>query len=143
MLHYFAPANGRPTACQRSNVRVLETVEYECSGARVLASKSSSVRPSTREYESRDSTLAFKFRVSRTVHVQANVLKSRRQYIHMYMHMYSCSCRTSSCTLCTRGMFAGPLVFIVWEVEPGDESKYMEVACTWTCTCWASESEPT
>ena len=67
MLHYFAPANGRPTACQRSNVRVLETVEYECSGARVLASKSSSVRPSTREYESRDSTLAFKFRVSRTV----------------------------------------------------------------------------
>ena len=67
VLHYFAPANDRPTACQHSNMRVLERVEYECSGARVLVCKSSSICPSTREYESRDSTLAFKLRVSRTV----------------------------------------------------------------------------
>ena len=62
-------------------VRVLEIVECEGSSAQVLASKSSSARPSTREHEYSHSMLAFKYRMSRTVAYIHQMFKVRAKLL--------------------------------------------------------------
>ena len=79
-----------------ASARTCEYSRQLSTSARVLASKSSSVRHSIREHKYSYSTLTFKFRVSRTIHVYTCTCRSKGYLQHRKLWFVD----ILTCTLC-------------------------------------------